>query len=225
MLCVDGVSVNEQKQKIMKNLEKGLFFGFVWLACIWFGIIINMFLFPINQYGIVPRDTSLMGFVGIFLHPFLHGDLGHILANSIPLFVLSVTLMSNYPRLATKIVFLSIFIGGIMIWLFGREGVHIGASGLIFSLIGFLVFNVFFRRDWRSLFVAVIIGFLYWTAIFGIFPGGDSNVSWEGHLFGFLTGIWLAYVFRESPSEWLLINIKEFFKLLFFIAWLLFCKL
>ena len=186
----------------MKNLAKGLSFGFTWFAWIWLGMIINLFIFPINQYGLIPRDISIMGFIGIFLYPFLHGSLGHIISNSIPLFVLTATLMANYQKLARKVVFLSILIGGCLLWIFGRGGtVHIGASGLIFSLIAFLVFNVFFRRDWRSLFVAVIIGFFYWTAIFGIFPGGDPNISWEGHLCGFLTGIYLAFILRNDPSD------------------------
>ncbi len=185
----------------MKNLKSGLAFGLLCLALIW-GVMIVGILFPITQYGIVPREVSVRGIVGIFISPLIHGNFGHIIANSLPLFVLAATLMASYQKLAIRVIFLSILIGGGLIWLFGRGGsVHIGASGLIFSLIGFLVFNVFFRRDWRSLFVAVIVGFFYWTAIFGIFPGSDPNISWEGHLFGFLTGIWLVYRYRKSPSE------------------------
>lgn len=185
----------------MKNLAKGFTFGFTWFVLIWLGMFINTFLFPINQCGVHPRDISIMGLVRIFLHPFLHGSLDHILSNSIPLFVLTTTLMANYQKLAGKVMFLSIFIGGSLLWICGRgDAVHIGASGLIFSLIGFLFFNMFFRKDWKSLITAILIGFLYGGLIFGIFPS-DPHVSWEGHLCGFATGIYLAYLLRKDPSD------------------------
>lgn len=184
----------------MKNLKSGLAFGLLCLALIW-GVVIVGSLFTITQYGIAPRELSVRGIVGIFLSPLIHGNLGHIIANSLPLFVLAATLMASYQKLAIRVIFLSILIGGGLVWLFGRGGsVHIGASGLIFSLIGFLVFNIFFRKDWKSLLIAIIIGFFYGGYILGIFPS-DSNISWEGHLFGFLTGIWLAYRYRKTPSE------------------------
>lgn len=193
---------HRRKEYCMKNLKNGLSFGLSCLVLIWVVMIISFF-FPLSQYGIIPREISLRAFIGLFFYPFIHGDLGHILANSLPLFVLTTALAANYPKLTTRIMFLSALITGVLLWLFGRSGaVHIGASGLILSLIGFLVFNAPFRRDWKSLLIAVIIGFFYWTAIFGIFPSSDSRVSWEGHLFGFLVGILLAYIFRKRPGNW-----------------------
>lgn len=185
----------------MKNFKNGLSFGLLCLALIW-GVMGIEFLFPIiKQFGIVPREISVRGFLVIFSFPFIHGNLGHIMANSIPLFVLTATLMASYQRLAIRVIFFSILIGGGLVWIFGRgEVVHIGASGLIFSLIGFLMFNVFFRKDLKSLFIGIFIGFLYYGCVLGIFPS-DQHISWEAHLFGFLTGIGLAYVFRRSPSE------------------------
>jgi len=107
----------------------------------------------------------------------------------------------SYNGKLNFIVYFGCDFGGCLVWLFAREAtVHIGASGLIFGLVGFLIFNVFFRKDWRSLFVAIPIGFLYWTVIFGIFPS-DPNISWEGHLFGLLTGVWLSYILRKSPAN------------------------
>jgi membrane associated rhomboid family serine protease len=185
----------------MKNFKNGLSFGFLCMMLIW-GVMGIEFLFPIiKQFGIVPREVSIRSFAGIFLSPLIHGDINHIMANSISLFILAVTLMASYERLAIRVVLLIVLIGGCLVWLFAREAtVHIGASGLIFGLVGFLIFNVFFRKDWRSLFVAIPIGFLYWTVIFGIFPS-DPNISWEGHLFGLLTGVWLSYILRKSPAN------------------------
>ncbi|MEI6672074.1 MAG: rhomboid family intramembrane serine protease [bacterium] len=183
------------------KLGKGLSFGLLCIVLLW-GMMVFEVLFPqLKQFGIVPREISIRSFIGIFLSPLLHADINHIVANSISLFILAIMLMASYERLAISVVFFTVIIGDSLVWIFARGGaIHIGASGLIFGLVGFLVANVFFRRDWRSLFVAIPIGFIYWTCIFGIFPS-DPRISWEAHLFGLLTGIWLSFIFRKIPAN------------------------
>ncbi|MCF7835084.1 rhomboid family intramembrane serine protease [Candidatus Gracilibacteria bacterium] len=185
----------------MKNIKGSLSFSIYCLAVLWLVMIINQILgLSLNQYGIVPRHISVVNFMGILFAPFIHANFQHLISNSIPLLVLLTALMFYYPKLAKKTIVLSILFGGILLWLFGREASHIGASGLIFSLIGFLIFNVFFRRDWKSLLVSLIVFFFYGGTILGIFPG-SPHISWEGHLFGFLVGITLAFVFRKQDAK------------------------
>jgi membrane associated rhomboid family serine protease len=190
---------NKTKKYIMKNLKESLSFAFYCLVVLWIIMIINWSLsFYLNQFGIIPRMLAVRSFVGIFLSPLIHANFSHLISNSLPLFFLLTALMLSYRKFASKVIVLSIFGGGILVWLFARgEASHIGASGLIFALIGFLLSNVLFRRDFRSFLVAVVVGFLYGGAIWGILPS-DPNVSWEAHLFGFLTGIYLAFKTRHD---------------------------
>ncbi len=184
----------------MKNLiKKGLLFGLCCVAVIWIVMGIRMIIPELTQYGIVPREISIRSFLGILLAPFIHQDAQHIMSNTIPLFVLITTLVILYKRVAFRVILFSILLGGSLVWIFGREASHIGASGLIFSLLGFLMANVFFRKDWKSLLIAICVFFVYGGTLFRIFPN-NPTVSWEGHLFGFISGIFLAYVFRKTPE-------------------------
>lgn len=184
----------------MKNFKTGLVCGASSLVLIWVIMMVSLIFPSIIHFGIMAREVSVSGFLGIFFSPLLHENMAHILANSIPLFVLITTLVTMYPRLAVKVIFFSIVLGGSLVWMFGRgQVVSIGASGLIFSLIGFLIFNVFFRKDWKSLLIGIFIGLTYGTCLLGILPS-DPHISWEGHLFGFISGIFLAFTFRKEPS-------------------------
>jgi membrane associated rhomboid family serine protease len=185
----------------MKKIKNAAVFAACCLLLVWAVTLIGLMFPSIQQCGIIPRDVSVGSLLGILFTPFIHKDFFHIISNSIPLFVLITTLMVSYRKLAFRVLLLSILIGGLLVWICGREGtVVIGASGLIFALIGFLLSNVFFRKNWSSLGIAIFVGLFYGTTIFGIFPGGDPNISWEAHLFGFLAGIGLAYFYRKSPT-------------------------
>ena len=89
-------------------------------------------------------------------------------------------------------VFISVFAGG-GVWLMGREGVHIGASGLVFGYFGYLVARGLFERSLVSILIAVAVAVFYGGLIFGILPL-DGFVSWEGHLFGLIGGIITAWM-------------------------------
>lgn len=187
-------------KKITSTVKNGLFFGMSCLTIIFITTFFSTQFPEIHQYGIAPREPTIRSLMGIFLAPLIHGGWSHLVSNAIPLFLLSTTLMMFYRKVAINVVVFSIIIGGCLVWILGRgDSVHYGASGLVLALIGFLIFNVFFRRDWKSLAIALIVGFFYGTCILGILPG-DSGISWESHLFGFLAGILLAYSYRKVPS-------------------------
>ena len=92
-----------------------------------------------------------------------------------------------------------------MVWLFARPVYHIGASGIIYGLLGFLFFSGIFKRDNRSIALSLLITFIYGGLIWGILPG-MKGISWESHLFGGISGIVTAFIFRkEDPYikyEW-----------------------
>jgi membrane associated rhomboid family serine protease len=168
----------------------------IFIAIIWCVFILSRFIPKLNCYGVVPRTSA--GLAGIPAMPFLHYDLTHILHNTVPLLMLLVLLVSSgtRPWLAVALI---VLLGGLLLWLFGRPKTHIGASGLIFGLIAFLIASGF--RDGRlvSFFIAAVVGFLYGgTLVSGVLPRLKSYVSWEAHLCGAIAGGIVAYVLTGS---------------------------
>ena len=164
--------------------------GFLWLILI-LDVIIPIRFF---EFGISPREIS--GITGILFAPFLHGGVRHLVSNSIPLLILLTTLFYFYPKISVKVLILSIIIGGGLVWLFARSSYHIGASGVVFSLVGFLIASGIFRKNIKAILISIVVFLMYGGVIWGVLPG-QRGVSWEGHLFGFIVGIVLAYVFKD----------------------------
>jgi len=123
--------------------------------------------------------------------PFLHGDLSHIIGNTIPLAV-TLLLLAGSRANSSAIVFLITILAGAGLWVFGREALHIGASGLVFGLIAFHICSGFFERRIKSIVVAVLVGGLYaGTLLNGVLPF-QKGVSWDGHLIGAIAGALVA---------------------------------
>lgn len=137
--------------------------------------------------GIIPR--KIYGIQGIVFAPFIHATFNHLFFNLIPLIILSDMLMLYGFEFYWQITWVLIITSGVLIWLFARPGIHVGASSLITAYWGFLVTNAFYSP---SNIINIAIGFIciyYFIGIFiGIFPSQD-RVSWEGHLFGLISGI------------------------------------
>jgi membrane associated rhomboid family serine protease len=161
----------------------------VFIGIIWVVFIVDLFL-PLERFGLVPRH--LAGLIGIATMPFLHGNLAHLLANTVPLAVLLGLMVLTRPRPWSTMITLTL-VSGAALWLFGRDALHIGASGLIYALMGFLLMAGLLERRLMSAVVALFIGLTYGTAIIGGILPGTPGVSWEGHLFGLLAGAVVAW--------------------------------
>ena len=154
-----------------------------------------LYSYGFRQYGIVPRTTE--GLVGIITSPLLHGNVQHIISNTVPLLFLGAVLFFFYNNIASRVFLGCYFLTNILVWLFARYSNHIGASGLIYGLASFLIFSGLFRKDFLSLIISIVIIFLYGYFVYGIIPS-DPNISWEAHLSGAIVGIVLSYVFRNK---------------------------
>ncbi len=170
---------------------------FIFLILIW-AIYFFSKLIPIQQFGLVPRTST--GLIGIFSAPFLHGSLLHIINNSIgfTLFAVALALLEG-DKMFSKVM-LMLVIGGVLTWVMGRSANHIGASGLIFSLWGYMVLSGWFSRKLKYIVVSIMLIFFYSGMIFGVLPG-KAGVSWEGHLFGFVAGIIVSWLYHRKKSE------------------------
>lgn len=147
-------------------------------------------------YGIVPRELG--GLSGVLFASFLHGGIGHILANSFPFVIMGGLTILRGISFFFKISLFIIITSGLAVWVIGHAGVHIGASGLIFGYFGYLIARAFIEKSRKAAMIAIIVGISFGSMIFGILPG-MPGVSWEWHLTGFLSGICSAWLFK--PTE------------------------
>lgn len=146
--------------------------------------------------GVYPRHE--VGIKGIFTSPFIHShDIMHLINNSVPLFVGLAMILFFYRRVAGKAILLIYLLTGFGVWLFGRPVLHIGASGVVYGLISFIFWNGIFRRNLKSIVLALIILMLYSGMFLGILPN-QPGISWESHLIGAIAGITVAYLFRNE---------------------------
>jgi membrane associated rhomboid family serine protease len=159
---------------------------------------IGLFI-PITKFGILPRTTS--GLIGVFTAPFLHGGIRHLLSNTVPLITLLIALNTIYPT-KTVAVFLFVTIaGGLLVWIFGRDANHIGASGLIYGLVAFLIVHGILEKKYIPIGISIAVGIVYGGLIWGIFPSIKSYISWEGHLFGAISGVLIAFLLRNAKTN------------------------
>jgi membrane associated rhomboid family serine protease len=179
-----------------------VFIGVIWV------VFFSSLVFPsLDSFGVAPRTAG--GLVGIAAMPFLHANLHHLVSNTVPLFILLALLAGSKAR-SWEIVVDVAFLGGLFLWLFGRPAIHIGASGLIFGLIAFLIVSGFLEKRPLALLVAVVVGFLFGgTLLCGILPQIGSCISWDGHLWGAVAGGIVAYLLARGPEpEETLVNVE-----------------
>ena len=183
----------------VKRFYLSLYVPVLFLVIIWSVFALDHILdLELFYWGIYPRE--LYGLKGILFSPFIHGSLKHIIANSIPVLVLTTGLFYFYRDLAIKVLIFSILISNLLVWGMARPSYHIGASGLIYSLAGFLFLSGVIRRHAGLMALSLIVVFQYGSLVWGIFPL-EEKVSWEGHLMGLVVGFVLAWVFRKrGPS-------------------------
>lgn len=163
------------------------------VALMWILEIVDIFLggtggrcAGLNQFGIFPRQTA--GFLGILFAPFLHGGFGHLIANTVPFITLGWLVMLRRTADFWIVTAIAILVGGLGTWLFGSPGCHIGASGVIFGYLGFLLSRGYFERRIGSILFSLIVLLLYGGLLWGILPTVPM-ISWQGHLFGFIGGV------------------------------------
>lgn len=207
---IDEHHVNQLKKE-KKLLYTSFFLAALFVSFIWL-LWLADFLFSLNlaQYGVHPRD--LIGLRGILFMPYIHGNLQHILSNTIPALILGTVLFNIYPRVAFWTIIIIQVFSGIMVWLIGAPfSYHIGASAVIFGIASFLFFSGFFRKDRQSVAISFFVGLLYGgSMLIGMMPV-QPGVSWEGHLSGAIAGFLCALFFKnvdlpkiEEPiDEWI----------------------
>lgn len=136
--------------------------------------------------------------------PLIHAkdEIEHIVNNSIPIVVLLGALIYYYREIALRVFFFSWIFTGLGVWLFASNtfSYHIGMSGIIYALAGFLFTSGVIRKYLPLQGISLFVVFVYGSLIWGIFPI-EPKVSWEGHLFGLITGVLLAFIYRKRGPQ------------------------
>lgn len=153
-------------------------------------------IYDFSDFANHPRH--LEGIKGIFFSPFLHNpvSLDHIISNTLPLLVLMMVLLSAYPKVAIHTLLFIHVISGSLVWLLAPENTyHVGISGIVYGIACFLIASGLFRRDRTSVTIAILVTLVYGGMVIGFIPA--QGVSWQSHLYGALSGAFMAFIFRN----------------------------
>lgn len=183
------MKIQKAINKLFQVAKLPLFFAAIMLAI----KVIELFGdFNLYLFGIHPRRISSL--MGIIFSPLIHGDWSHLMNNLTSFIPLSLMLLFFYPKRGTFVFFVSYIMTGVLIWVGARPSFHIGASGWIYAIAFYLFFNALFDRSKKSFAIIFVIVMFYGSMVWGILPLPDyARISWEGHLFGAITGFFLAY--------------------------------
>ncbi len=186
----------------LKRIWRSLIFPVFFVVILWIVKLIELqFSLDFSDFGILPLHGK--GLPGIILSPLIHGDLKHLMSNSVPLIVLGWGLFYFYRKVALQVFLLSWLFSGLWVWVFARENYHIGASTIVYALAAFHITSALIRREKHVLAFMLLVFFLYGSMIWGMFPDffPRRNISWEGHLMGTVAGIILAVFYRKEGPQ------------------------
>ena len=188
-----------EHQKEQYILKKGIYYTLSFTLLLW---IIKAIEWAndvdLSFLGVYPR--TLEGTIGIITAPLIHGDVFHLLSNTFPFILLGIGIFYFYDKIALEVILWIYFMTGFWVWIAARDAYHIGASGVIYGMVGFLFFSGIFRKDTRSIAISLVVLFLYRGMIYGLIPT-DGGVSWESHLLGAIAGTFCAFYFRKVKVE------------------------
>ena len=197
--CHDGTVAEDLERPRGIDLVTPLVPVCVLVAVMWVAEIVDTGLGgDLDSHGIVPRQVD--GLDGILWAPFLHGGFGHLIANSLPFLVLGGAIALGSVQRFAYVTAVTMAVCGLGTWLTGPgHSVHIGASGLVFGYLFYLLSRGVFARHLGYLLIGVVVFMLYGGALWGLLPA--PGVSWQGHFFGALGGILSAWLIHRSRRE------------------------
>lgn len=170
------------------------------LMVIWAVFLVDaQFGLELRRFGNRPLRKD--GLAGVLTMPLLHGDFQHLWGNTVSFFSLNALLLYFYRNLGFKVLGWSWMATGVLLWLSGAPGNHIGLSGVIYALSAFLFLSGLIRQSPRLIRVSMVVAFLYGSIVWGVFPI-EVGVSWQGHLSGAVVGTFLAIAWhKEGPQK------------------------
>ncbi|GLY66847.1 rhomboid family intramembrane serine protease [Amycolatopsis taiwanensis] len=153
----------------------------------------------LERQGIVPR--TLDGLDGVIWAPLVHAGWAHLLANTVPVLVFGFLAMATGIARWTAVTATVWVVSGLGVWLTGDPGTTtIGASGVAFGWLAYLLVRGIFNRSFGQLLVAAVLLVLWGGTLWGLLPG-KAGVSWQAHLFGAIGGVLAAWFAARSQRR------------------------
>ena len=170
------------------------------VGLLWAVELVDRALFSggLDQFGVHPR--SLMGLAGVLFAPFLHANWAHLIGNTFAFIPLAFLASSRRVLDVWVVSVVGAASAGLGAWLFGDpNSVHVGASGVIFAYLGFLLGRGVFERSVGSVLLSLFVTFFFGGMLTGVLPVlAGAGISWESHLFGFLGGLLVSKVLGDA---------------------------
>ncbi len=153
----------------------------------------------LDAYGIRPRTED--GLLGIVLAPWLHIGFAHLMSNTVPLFVLGVLVLLDGWRTWLGTTVIVVLVSGLTVWLLAPPmSLTLGASGIVFGWLTYLLARGFYTRSPGQIALGVLVFLLYGGALWGVLPTA-VGVSWQAHLGGAIGGLVAARGRRFAPRR------------------------
>ena len=209
---------NKNAKKWYQHIPPNLRILLGFLAIAWTLELIDFIPFvseySLDRFGVRPRST--IGLIGLLLMPFLHGDLPHLISNTLPFLLLGFIVLKAEKKQFIIASLAIILLGGFGTWLFGSSNSnHIGASGLVYGYFGYIMVRAYMERKIIWMITGVVVAIVYWQFILGALPMQDRTISWLGHLCGLVAGGWFGRkrteqgMVAENDVERIIKDIRE----------------
>lgn len=156
----------------------------------------------LDQFGIEPRELEELP--SIFIAPLLHFGWGHLISNSVPFIVLGVLIYLSGAGRWLFTTFVTAIVSGLTVWLLAPPGsLTLGASGIVFGFLTYLLVRGLFTKKIGQIVIAIIVMLVYGGVLWGVLPT-QAGMSWQAHLGGAVGGIlaaWLMHRKRDRPTS------------------------
>ncbi|WP_305832271.1 rhomboid family intramembrane serine protease [Photobacterium leiognathi] len=169
----------------------------VWVISFIAFIINHIFNGVLNNYGLLPRHVTHLS--NIVVYPFIHGSWTHLFFNLSSFTLLALGVGVNGVARLLNVILLCWLLGSISVWLFGRISYHVGLSGIIYGIWGYLLIYGLVLRSLLSLIITFLVMIYFGSMIWGVFPM-NYQVSFESHLFGAIAGGFVGYFLGKKDA-------------------------
>ncbi|MFJ1599625.1 rhomboid family intramembrane serine protease [Streptomyces sp. NPDC088261] len=169
----------------------------LWVALLWVLEVVDTASGgALDTYGLSPRSPGELR--DVIPMAFLHHGFEHLASNTVPLLVLGFLAALGGIRRFAAVVLTIMVVGGLGVWLTAADHSNtVGASGVVFGLLGYLLVRGFVNRSAVDLVVGLVVLAVYGSVLWGVLPT-DPSISWQGHLFGLIGGVLAAFLFRRK---------------------------
>lgn len=195
-----GKAPARQPKRQPSRFRTGLTYAFAYVVVIWAVHLINLALGQnLSAFGIHPLDLSSIWH--IFTSPLLHANFEHLISNTVPGAIFCFLIGLSGHRVFWEVTTITMLVAGVGTWLFGGIGTnHIGASGMVYGWLAYLIIRGIFNRSLRQILLGVALGFMYSGLVWGVLPG-TPGISWQAHLFGAVGGLGAGvFITSDDPK-------------------------